>query len=62
MGVRLFGYNLSGNRTDTLDVGVNRVVKSGASVLEVDSPGALACCLYVYSSNVWVPCDYDWLA
>lgn len=62
MGVRIFGYHLSGNNDTTLDVGTVRVVPSGGSTTEAESPGGLICCLFVYSSNKWVPLDYSWMA
>jgi len=63
MGTRLFGYNVTGSTYNTtLDVGTFRIVKSGASTTEIESPGGLACCMFVYSANKWVPCDYSWLA
>jgi len=62
MGVRLFGYHLSGSYDTTLDVGTLRVVPNSGSTVEAESPGGLACCLFVHSSNKWVPLEHDWMA
>ena len=63
MGTRLYGYHMSGSDyTSTLDVGTLRIVPTGGSITEAESPGGLACCLFVYSANKWVPCHYSWLA
>ena len=63
MGVRLFGYHLSGSEYNTtLDVGTFRIVPTGGSITEAESPGGLACCLFVYSANKWVPLNYAWMS
>jgi hypothetical protein len=55
MGGRLFGFQGSGtSHINTIDVGVNY---TRDTTLGIDStgPGAMAVCLYIYSSNKWVP-------
>jgi len=60
MGVKIFGYSPSSvSHTDpsgTRDLPVFQI--SGMS----SSFGAIPVCLYVYSSNTWVPCHHNWLS
>ena len=61
MGGRLYGFQGSGSNTTTIDVGANLVYKSGNSKQQSILPGALMVCLYVMSSNKWIPCNQSML-
>ena len=59
--LNIWGYLFSGSTyTIKLDVGTLRIAPTGAA--EAESPGAIPVCLFVYSSNKWVPCYHDWLS